>query len=76
MPLISALREQRQEDLYEFEANLVYRASSRTARATQRSLVLDKAKQTHKTATTTAKKTLFSRLLLVMVFYHSNRSAN
>ena len=31
MPLISAL--QRQTDLCEFEANLVYRMSSRTARA-------------------------------------------
>ena len=29
-PLISALRKQRQADLYEFEASLVYRVSSRT----------------------------------------------
>lgn len=33
--LIPALRRQRQVDLYEFEANLVYRASSRTAKTTQ-----------------------------------------
>jgi hypothetical protein len=33
-PLTPALRRQRQADLYEFEASLVYRASSRTARAT------------------------------------------
>jgi hypothetical protein len=37
-PLIPALKRQRQRqaDLCEFEASLVYRASSRTARATQR----------------------------------------
>ena len=33
MPLIPALRRQRQVDLQEFEASLVYRASFRTARA-------------------------------------------
>jgi hypothetical protein len=33
MPLIPALRRQRQTDLHEFEASLDYRASSRTARA-------------------------------------------
>jgi hypothetical protein len=32
MPLIPALGRQRQEDLFEFEASLVFRASSRTAR--------------------------------------------
>ena len=32
--LILALGRQRQEDLYEFEASLVLRVSSRTARAT------------------------------------------
>jgi hypothetical protein len=36
MLLISALRRQRQADLSEFEASLVYRVSSRTARDTQR----------------------------------------
>ena len=35
-PLIPALGKQRQVDLYEFEASLVYRASCRTARAIQR----------------------------------------
>ena len=35
MPVISALGRQRQEDLSEFEASLVYKVSSRTARATQ-----------------------------------------
>ena len=40
MPLIPALGRQRQVDLCEFKASLVYRASSRTARAvTQRNPV-------------------------------------
>jgi hypothetical protein len=34
--LVLALRRQRRVYLYEFEASLVYRANSRTARATQR----------------------------------------
>jgi hypothetical protein len=34
-PLISALRKQRQVDLCEFETNLIYMVSFRTARATQ-----------------------------------------
>ena len=40
MPLIPALRKQRQVDLCQFEANLVYKASSRTYKATQRNPVL------------------------------------
>jgi hypothetical protein len=36
MPLIPALWSQRQANLCEFKASLVYRASSRTARATQK----------------------------------------
>jgi hypothetical protein len=44
-PLSSAFGRQRQEDLCEFEATLVYRGSFRTSRATQRSL---KNKQTNK----------------------------
>jgi hypothetical protein len=35
MPLIPALRMQRQEDLYEFEARLAYVVSSRLARVTK-----------------------------------------
>jgi len=50
MPLILALRRQRQVDLYEFEVSLVYKASSRTARATQRSLSQTN-KQTNKQIT-------------------------
>jgi hypothetical protein len=38
-PLIPALRRQRQVDLNEFKASPVYRASSRTARTTQKSLL-------------------------------------
>lgn len=34
--LITVLERQRQADKHEFEANLVYRASSKTATATQR----------------------------------------
>jgi hypothetical protein len=44
MPLIPALGRQRQVDLDEFEASLVYRMSSRTARATQRKPCLKKPK--------------------------------
>jgi hypothetical protein len=46
MPLIPALRRQGQEDLCEFKASLVYRASTRTAGATQRTPALEK--QTNK----------------------------
>jgi hypothetical protein len=38
-PLAPALGRQRQMDLLEFEASLAYKASSRTARATQRNPV-------------------------------------
>jgi hypothetical protein len=38
-PLISSLERQKQVDLCEFKASLVYRASSRIARARQRNLV-------------------------------------
>jgi hypothetical protein len=49
MPLISALGRQRQADISEFEASLVYRVSSRTAKATQRKPCLEKQtnKRTH-----------------------------
>jgi hypothetical protein len=43
MPLIPALRRGRR--IFEFEASLVYRASSRTARATQRNSVSRKKKK-------------------------------
>jgi hypothetical protein len=44
MSLIPALRKQRQVDLCEFKASLVYRASFRTARATQKKPCLEKPK--------------------------------
>ena len=43
-PLIPTLERQRQADLYEFKASLVYRESSRTAKDTQRNLVSKKLK--------------------------------
>jgi hypothetical protein len=46
--LTPALRMQRQVNLCELEASLVYRVSSRTARATQRNPVSNKTKQTNK----------------------------
>ena len=48
--LILALGRQRQEDLCEFEASLVYRASSKTARATQRNPVSKKQRNKQKDA--------------------------
>ena len=42
MPLNPALGRQRQVDLCEFGASVVYRVSSRAARSTQRDLVLGK----------------------------------
>ena len=48
MPLIPALGRQRQVELCEFEASLVYRVSSRIARATQRNPVLRKKKKEKK----------------------------
>ena len=47
--LILALGRQRQADIRVFEANLVYRVSFRTARTTQRNLVLKKPNQTKQT---------------------------
>ena len=44
-PLSPALGSQRQADLCEFKASLVYRMSSRTARATQRNPVLKNQKK-------------------------------
>ena len=46
MPLIPASGKQKQVDLSEFKASLVYKASSRTARTvTQRNPVSEKTKQ-------------------------------
>ena len=48
MPLIPALRRQRQEDLWVFEVSLVDKASSRIVKAEERNPVLNKTKQTNK----------------------------
>jgi hypothetical protein len=48
MPLIPALERQRQVDLYEFKASIVYRVSFKMAKSTQRNLILEnKNKQTN-----------------------------
>jgi hypothetical protein len=44
MPLIQALRRQRQTDVCKFKASLVYKANLRTAMATQRNTVSKKKK--------------------------------
>jgi hypothetical protein len=44
--LIPVLERQRQADLYEFEASLAHRASSRTARSTERKKPVSKNKTT------------------------------
>jgi hypothetical protein len=49
-----ALKRQKQEDLCKFEASLVYKVSSRTARATQRNPV---SKRHSKTKTSQTNKT-------------------
>jgi hypothetical protein len=49
MPLIPALRRQRQADLCEFEASLLYRVSSKTDKAIHRET---KSQKTNQTTTT------------------------
>ena len=52
MPLIPVLRRQRQADFCEFKASLVYKVSSRTAKAiTQRNFVLHACVRTQHTHT-------------------------
>jgi hypothetical protein len=48
IPLVPELQRQRQVDLCEFETCLVYRASSRIARATQKNPVTKKKKKKKK----------------------------
>jgi hypothetical protein len=53
IPLIPALQRQRQVDLCDFKANLVYKVSSRTAKAiTQRNpvTIIERNKQANKNA--------------------------
>jgi hypothetical protein len=49
MPLIPALGKQREADLCEFEASLVYRVSARTARTTQKAMSQEKRRKKGKT---------------------------
>lgn len=44
MPFIPALERQKQQDLCQFNANLVYRVNSRVAKATERNFLLKKQK--------------------------------
>ena len=60
MTLISALGRQRQANLHEFKASLVYRVSSRTARAIQRYSVKNKNKNK------TAHKSVLSRVYVIV----------
>lgn len=47
-PLVPALGRQKQADIYEFEASLVYRPSSKTAKDTQRTLSWKKKEEINK----------------------------
>jgi hypothetical protein len=62
MPLIPALGG-RDRQISEFEASLVYRMSSRTARATQRNPASKKQKQTNKITPTNKIDFLVFRML-------------
>ena len=53
----STLRKQRQVDL-EFEANLIYKMSSRTVRATQRNLVLKNTNKNKRKPSTTKRTSI------------------
>lgn len=66
MPLIPALERQRQVDLCEFKTNLVYRESSRTAKAIREMLFLKKQQNKMKSSFSRrkgegARKTRFHR---------------
>jgi hypothetical protein len=61
-PLISALGRQRQVDLCEFKASLVYRMNSRTARATQRNPVSKNKTKQNKTKQNKTKQNKMSVL--------------
>jgi len=63
--LIPALRRQRQVDLCEFKASLVYRVSSRTGRAAQRNM-----SWTNKTKPMNQTKTPFSSFCTLHIWVH------
>jgi hypothetical protein len=84
-PLIPAHRKQREANLSELEASLVYRASSRTVRATQRNPVSKTKKNEQdppphfplppkkKTKTTITNQTFFTRLGGAHSYYLSSQ---
>uniref|UniRef100_A0A8C2QCX8 Mannosyltransferase n=1 Tax=Cricetulus griseus TaxID=10029 RepID=A0A8C2QCX8_CRIGR len=69
-PLIPALGRQRQGDLCEFEGNLVSRASSKTAKATQRNPVLKNQKKKKKKKSSGRQPLLFLGLLVTVAAIH------
>ena len=63
MPLIPTFRRQNQVDISEFKATLLYRVSSRTARAIQRNLALSNQKPMQQTKPKSSFQVLPSHLL-------------
>ncbi|CAO2601305.1 Dol-P-Man:Man(7)GlcNAc(2)-PP-Dol alpha-1,6-mannosyltransferase [Lemmus lemmus] len=68
--LIPALGMQRQADICEFEGNLVYRASSRTAKATQRDPASKNQKKKKKNKSSGRQPLLFLGLLVTAAAIH------
>jgi hypothetical protein len=74
MPLVSAFVKQRQEDLCEFKASLVYTATFRLARLYNDTMSQNRKtnKQTTYTQTATTKTTEKNKLQLLLIsIYHS-----
>ena len=63
-----SIQRQRQVDVCEFEASLVYRVSSRTVRATQRNPVLNKQTSNNKKKKPTGTGEMAQRLRALAVF--------
>ena len=73
MPLILALRRQKQADIYKFEASLVYKESSRTTRAvTQRNHALKN--QANKKESKSVRKAAMGQALLLLESVHSSKA--
>jgi hypothetical protein len=76
VPLDSALRRQKETDIYELEANMAYRVSSRTAKATEK----DPGKKKKKTRTknrnkkTKQNKKPHQRYFLLLSFHYACKS--
>jgi len=65
---IPAFRRQRQADLCEFKANLLYRLSSRTAKATQKKTYLEKNQKERRDVEATSTVTVCTPSALAL--YH------